>query len=90
MNWKEFFKNNKKLIIIITIIWLIILVGFIIYNLINIPILCIELTRDSEGKMLTGGCHPDYSLLISESIVPLIIIIALYVIIIFALKKFKK
>lgn len=89
MNQESSTGQNKKLIII-TATWLIILIGFISYSLITLPELCVELSVDSEGKMLSGGCHLDYSLWVPINLLSTIILFVAYLIIVLVMKIFRK
>jgi len=89
MNLKEFFKLNKKLLIIIFSIWLIILLICGGYKITNASVVCYDSTQIDEvtGELKpVGGCETQYVEVIVLSIIWVIILMAT----LFILKRFKK
>ena len=85
----SFFKQNKKLVFTILIVWLLIFGVYAVYKIKNAPVVCwaepMELPpirMEHEG----GGCEPTYYQTVNEMTIPTIIWIVLLIIVLGVLK----
>ena len=85
----SFFKQNKKLIFIILIAWLLIFGVYAVYKIKNAPVVCwdsMHFNEEPDELQPMGGCEPTYYQTVNEMTIPTIIWIVLLIIVLGVLK----